>query len=52
MVCLSVLDDSLTSWGFTAGAGWLAECYEPLRRLGVGLWPCGAGLGQPVTLCY
>ena len=26
----------------------MAECYEPLQRLRVGLWPCKIGLGPPV----
>ena len=30
----------------------MAGCCGPLRRLGVGLWPCKIDLSPPVTLFY
>ena len=52
MVCLFVLDDSLAGWGFATRTEELTECYEPLRKLRVRLWPCKIDLDPPVTLCY
>ena len=28
------------------------QCYEPLQKLRVRLWPCKTGLSPPVILCY
>ena len=52
MICLFVLDDSLTSKRFTTRTEELTKCYEPLQKLRVRLWPCKIALNPPVTLCY
>ena len=52
MIYLFVLDDSLTSYRFTTRTEELTECYEPLQKLRVRLWPCKIDLNPPVTLRY
>ena len=48
MIYSFVLDDSLTGWGFTTRTEQLAECFEPLQRVGVGLGACKTGLRHQV----
>ena len=52
MICLFVLDDSLTGWRFTTRTEELTKCYEPLQKLRVRLWSFKIDLNPPVTLCY
>ena len=44
MIYLFVLGDSLTSSRFITRTEELTQCYEPLQKLTVGLWPFGTGL--------
>ena len=50
VICLFVLDDSLTSLRFTTRTEKLTKCYEPLQKLRVRLWPYKIDLSPPVIL--
>ena len=52
MIYWFVPDDSLTSYRFTTRTEELSNCYEPLQKLRVRLWPCKTGLSPPIKfLC-
>ena len=52
MIYSLVLDDSLTSYGFTTGTEQLTEFCEPLQQMRVMLGLCKTGLSPPPPINF
>ena len=52
MICLFVLDDSLTIWRINMRAEQQTQCCKPLQKMSVKLGPCKMNLSSPVIVYY